>query len=481
MATDRPIDMGSQVQRLAQNAVALAAGGMVAQLVFTLLEVLIARKLGAAAYGVFVTAYAWTVLGSIAMGLGTAMWTVQEGSRDHSRIPALFGAGLSMIGVTFVLIYIAVIAAHELFPSNAVLALLIILLPYGLILSLQTTLGSVYSCYQTMGVNGLFQGAAPLGILVVWLLFAGETVTLEHVGYAYVAGGAAVTLVWLAFTLRRVRPGFDLLDTLRVVRYSNQYAVSNILGQVYFRADVVMLSALAGIREAGIYAAAYKLVELVSKVAVVSGRVFAPAIFKASHEPGKAYQVFSSFMTRFMAIAGLVAGVTAFVLAEDLIILLFGESFAASAPILRVLAGVMASRCMMVALQLLLSSADLHFRRVAALAATVAVSIGLNAVLIPLYGAHGAAWSGLISGTLLIALYALASGGRREFDFRRWLLMPTAMAGAIAAITLLADINAFVLALIAVAAFLAGLLAIGFVRGDEIRFVLRSVLARGSQ
>src|SRR5690606_34908534 len=124
-------------------------------------------------------------------------------------------------------------------------------------------------------------------------------------------------------------------------------------------------SAIGGLHEAGIYAAAYKLVELVSKTAVVAGRVFAPAIFKASHEPGKAYRVFSSMMTRFMTIAGLVAGVTAFILADELIEILFGESFVASASILRILGGVMATRCMIVPLQLLLSSADLHFRRVA--------------------------------------------------------------------------------------------------------------------
>ena len=83
--------MGSQVKRLAQNAMALVAGGIVAQLVFTLLEVLVARKLGAEAYGVFVTAYAWSLIGSVVMGLGTGMWTIQEGSRDHARIPTLLG------------------------------------------------------------------------------------------------------------------------------------------------------------------------------------------------------------------------------------------------------------------------------------------------------------------------------------------------------------------------------------------------------
>lgn len=481
MTTNRAMDMGSQVQRLAQNAMALVAGGIVAQLVFTLLEVLIARKLGAEAYGVFVTAYAWSVLGSIVMGLGTAMWTIQEGSRDHGRIPGLLGSSLGVSGVLFALLYVLVGAAHRIFPPNPILALLLILLPYGLILCLQTTLAAVYSCHQTMLVNGLFQGAAPVGILVAYFLLASNDVSLENIGLAYVVGGGLVTGVWLLSTLRRVRPRFHPSNAWAVLKSSNQYAISNILGHIYFRADVVMLSALAGIREAGIYAAAYKLVELVSKVAVVAGRVFAPAIFKASHEPGKAYQVFSSMMTRFMAIAGLVAGVMAFILAEELIILLFGESYAASVSVLRILGGVMATRCMMVPLQLLLSSADLHFRRVVSMGVTVAANLASNAILIPLYGAEGAAWSGLISGALLITLYALSSAGRREFNFQRWLLMPTCLAAAVVAGAVVADMNAFVRALLALAAFLVGLLLIGFVRGDEIRFVLRSLRPKGSR
>lgn len=480
MTSNGSMDMGSQVQRLAQNAIALVAGGIVAQLVFVLVEVLIARKLGAEAYGVFVTAYAWSVLASIAMGLGTAMWTVQEGSRDYGRIPNLLGSSLIVSTVFFALIYLLVAAANRLFPPNAILALLLILLPYGLILSVQAALGAVYSCYQTMLVNGLFQGAAPVGILVAYLLVAAGDVSLEGIGLSYVIGAGLVTGAWVLLTLRRVRPQFHPANAWEMLKHSNQYAVSNLLGHVYFRADVVMLSALAGIREAGIYAAAYKLVELVSKVAVVAGRVFAPAIFKASHEPGSAYQIFSSMMTRFMAISGLVAGVTAFILAEDLIILMYGESYAASVSILRILGGVMATRCMMVPLQLLLSSADLHFRRVAGLGVAVAANLACNALLIPRYGAEGAAWAGLFSGVLLIVVYAVWSG-RREFQFRRWLLVPTILAAGIAAAAFIADMNAFALALIAVSAFLVALLVIGFVRGDEIHFVLRSLLPKRSR
>lgn len=478
-------EMGSQVRRLAKNAMALVAGGIVAQLVMTLLEVLIARKLGAEAYGIFVTAYAWTVLGSILMGLGTAMWTIQEGSRDQGRIPLLLGSGLSISAVVFVGLYLLLCLVVWTVAPDPILTFLLILLPYGLILCLQTNLASVFSCYQTMQVNALFQGIAPVGILAVYFVFSASDLSLEDVGLAYVIGGGIVTGAWLVYTLRKVRPRVSAASIRDVLRSSNQYALSNVLGHIYYRVDIIMLSALAGIREAGIYAAAFKLVELVFKVAVVAGRVFAPAIFKASHEPGKSFQVFASMMTRFMAIAGLVAGVATFILAEEIILLLFGETYLASASVLRILGGVMVTRCMMVALQLLLSSIDLHSRRVACMAVTVVAHIAINAALIPRLGAVGAAWAALASGALLILLYALSASKQREFRFLRWLLMPSCLAVAIAVTVsvppFLLDVNVVLRAAISISVFLAGLLALGFVRPDEIRFVLRSVLPNGSR
>jgi hypothetical protein len=46
---------------------------------------------------------------------------------------------------------------------------------------------------------------------------------------------------------------------------------------------------------------------------------------------------------------------------------------------------------------------------------------------------------------------------------------------------LMADVNSFARAIAAIGVFLIALLAIGFVRRDEINFVLRSVLPNGSQ
>jgi O-antigen/teichoic acid export membrane protein len=132
-------------------------------------------------------------------------------------------------------------------------------------------------------------------------------------------------------------------------------------------------------------------------------------------------------------------------------------------------------------LQLLLSSIDLHFQRVANLGVTVAVHIAVNGLLIPKFGALGAAGATLLSGVLLIVLYAWSASRRRRFQFMRWLVVPSGMAILIVMATLLSDGNAYIQAGVAFLAFTVGLYLVGFVHRDEIRFVFQSVLANGRQ
>jgi O-antigen/teichoic acid export membrane protein len=471
----------AQMQRLARNAVALAVGGIVAQLAFTLLEILVARKLGAEAYGVFVTAYAWTVLGSCLIEFGTSFWTVQEGSRNLSRLPALLGSALTVNLVMFAILYLLLAVVANALSPNPVLSLLLVILPYGLILTLQSELGAIYSSHQTMHVNAFFQGLAPVAILVVYFAYSTRELDIADVAAAYVIGGALVTGIWFAHTLRSIRPQFSTAEIRTTLRSSYQYALSSVLGQVYLKVDIVMLSALAGLREAGIYAAAFKLVELVLKVAVLSGRVFAPAMFKASHESDKTFRIFASLMTRSLAVAGLLAGVVSFVLAEELIFFMFGEAYDASVPVLRILGGVMAAKCMIVSLQLVLSSMDLHFQRVTSLGIAVLAHIAANAALIPRFGALGAAIATLCSGILIILLYAYSASRRRSLRFSRWLLLPTCLAVVVALAVPLSGANAFTQAAVSVCAFLVGLYLIGFVHRGEIRFVLQSLLGNNRQ
>jgi O-antigen/teichoic acid export membrane protein len=204
-------------------------------------------------------------------------------------------------------------------------------------------------------------------------------------------------------------------------------------------------------------------------------------MFKASHESDKAFQIFASLMSRSLAVAGLLAGIVSFVMAEELISLMFGEAFDASVPVLRILGGVMAAKCMIVSLQLVLSSMDLHLQRVTSLGIAVVAHIAANAALIPLFGALGAAIATLCSGILIILLYVYSASRRRSLRFSRWLLAPTCLAVVVALAVALSGVNAFIQAAVSVCVFLVGLYLIGFVHRGEIRFVIQSLLTNNRQ
>src|SRR5690606_4681635 len=157
------------------------------------------------------------------------------------------------------------------------------------------------------------------------------------------------------------------------------------------------------------------------------------------------------------------------------ILLLFGEDYLASAPILRVMGAVMATRCMMVALQLLLSSIGLHAQRVASLGVAVAFHIAANAILIPRVGALAAAFAALACGILVVLLYAYSSSRGRGFSFLRWFLVPSIAAAALLSASYLFEIPPLANAGVSVCVFILILFATGFVRLHELRFVLRSV------
>jgi O-antigen/teichoic acid export membrane protein len=329
-----------------------------------------------------------------------------------------------------------------------------------------------------MWVNAFYQGLAPILILVLYFAFAAQEVTLEDVGLVYVIGGAAVTGIWVVYTLRHVWPRITLHGLRSTVRSSYSYGITGVLGHVYFKTDIIMLTALAGLREAGIYAAAFKLLELVFKVAVLVGRVFAPAIFKANHESRESFSLLAGMLVRLLTIAGLVAGIAAVLLAEDLIQLLYGERYASSAPILRILGAVIAAKCMSVALQLLLSSADLHFKRVSNTSIALAVHIAANAWLIPRLGAEGAAWAALLSSILLAVLHAWSSASQRSFRLMRWLLLPSCLAAAIVAVTMWLGIGPVPGTVVSIGIFGLALLMMGVVKRGEIHTLLEVLVTK---
>lgn len=178
-----------------------------------------------------------------------------------------------------------------------------------------------------------------------------------------------------------------------VITVSWPIALMLILNVIYFRIDTVLLSSLRTSEEVGLYSLAYKVIENALFFPAMIGGLLLPAITSALSlaDHTKAQKLLMQSLTlSFSGAAILVAILMAF--PTEIIVLLGGKEFAASGALVRILAIALGSMFLgnifgftLIALAKQKALAILY-------GVLAALNIAANLVLIPSFGAAGAAW-----------------------------------------------------------------------------------------
>lgn len=420
------------LRRVASNAAALAAGGIVAQICFVTIEALIARSLGAEAYGIYgaVAALALTVV--IFADGGMSIFLIEQGSRDRARLPWLFGTTAAMKLVLCAAVYPAALLVLPLvgYPPELV-AFFAIYFGYVAIGTQQDTFAAVYTAEQRMHVNALFQGATPLAVLAAVAIATRYSPTLASIGVAYIAGAAVVTAVWSIKAVREGRPSIEPARVREVARGSYHYGITFALYEMLLRVDVMMLALWRELGEVGLYTACYKLADLGLKAGTMTTRVMTPVLYEQSASAPDQYRRTCKVVLRGMSVLAVSGCLVLALTAEPVLTLVFGPPFAAASTVLVLLALSLVVRLVASMLLIVLSASGEHGRRTGALGAGVAVAATANAALIPAYGMIGAA----IARTVGDCVYLGWMLSARRLPFPRlhafrWVLAPIAAGAA---------------------------------------------------
>ena len=467
---------------IAVNASAMAVAGVVAQICFTTIEAIIARQLGQHAYGVYGSVYAMSLAAAWLVEFGMAWKLVQDGSRAPAALPGLLGTTL-VLKLVFACVVgpLMVILLPLLGYGTEFTRVFGIFFAYAVLLVAQDSLAGVNAVRGTMHITALFQGAAPVAIIICLLLAGLTSKSLVAVGLAYVLGSGLVTGLWCWRTWRTERARVELARGGEILRGSWHYGLTGVLSQVYLRIDLLLLPLLRNLEEVGLFAAADKLTDLGLKVGVLGSRVLAPILFAQSHGDRAAYGRTCKVMLRTVSLAGALACLILAFLAEPLVVLIFGSRFRSAAAILVVLAASLALRLMVIALQIVLSSSDEHLRRTGALAWAIMGAGTCNVLLVPTYGAVGAAAARVVSDLINITAMLTA----RDLPFRRraalsWLGGPPLLGACAYIATVSLHTSLAFSVLVGASLYGLGVLATRAVRLVELRELLTHLRARPS-
>jgi len=351
-------------------------------------------------YLVFILAYSQLAFVVLDAGVSTALWREASTANDrglrgyiaaHALRPWSLPVGLAVA--------LLLLGLFDLPPDVAMFATLVLL---GVAIESLTQLDlALFKAQENLRHEALVSLLQRLVFVGLALAALAAGLSLLGVGAAYLAGQTAA--LWYSRRLhpRPLSPFYDQQPhAISLARLALPLAAVNIFTVVYFRIDLVMLQKIAGAEQAGLYGAAYRLIEAAMMLPAAFLTAYFPRL--ARHAEGGEEKLVVAAPLR-MLVSVVTAG-TAFglVFASDALCLLFGAPFMEATWALRILLLAM----WLIFPNYLLTNMLVARREQKAFARFVGIcalmNVALNAVLIPWCGMVGAAAATVTTEGLLM-------------------------------------------------------------------------------
>lgn len=392
-----------------------------------LIQIILARKLGSEYFGMFSAVFAMVTLVAPLAGFGISqLWLKvfgQEGWNAQRWLkPSFYFVILSTILVFISLCIWAFFGNHDQLTRSLFLILSFYILGQVSVELVSSKL-QLEERYLHLAVWQFLPHFMRFISITILLFGFTNWTSIEEIAYVYAFIAIIFLLVGVLQLVTMKKGDFKLKGHKEEkAKETNQVSLSLVLQNtwpfglaaffhlIYFQSDIILIKYIVGDNQAGIYNVAFTIMVAVYMFpSVLYQKFLLPKVHRwANHEKNKFYEVY-----RKGNIAMLVLGLTAMLLVWALstwaILFMFGNEYQDSILILNILA--LSSPIIFVAFS---TGATLvtqeHMKLKVKLMGMVAlINLVLNFILIPIYGAAGAAVSTVVSNFILLMLYYYAT------------------------------------------------------------------------
>ncbi len=398
--------------RVLGNAATLIATQVGTKLVGTVFTIIVARQLGVEDYGL----YAFAAVFGSAFGLMVAFGFPRLITRDVARTPATTSKVLGEILVLetiFSVLAIVVMMATLVMLGYETSRLTIVVI-VGASMILNAVLGVVtafFRAHQRMEWEALTR-------VTLSLLNMGVALPILLVGYGILGLSIAQFFIFLAVVLLAValaarklaRPVYSphWRDYRGLLGSGVPFAMAGLLIFVYDGLGVILLSSLRGDTATGLYSGAMNFVRVFGLIPASLVGAFLPAMAHSWQSSRDAWNASYQRSLKYLWIMALPISVGLALLSRDFVPMLLGEEYAASASILTLIAWMIVPEFLNHGFSNALISIDREKIYLYIVGAAVAASVAINLVLIPRWGAYGAAIAILVVEALVLIAQVFA-------------------------------------------------------------------------
>jgi len=407
---------------LARNTIWMILGQGLRLVIQALYFVEIARSLGVRNYGAFIGVVALVGIVYPFGSLGSGNLLVKNVARDRSLFPVYWGRALT-ITLTFGLALIALVLALSRFALPAEISLMLVAMVAVsdvIGLNLITQASQAFQAFERLKWTAAIHVMMSAGRLVGALVLVAINPHPSAFQWGYIYLGCTATITVIALVLVHILLGSPRLDWRYIqqeLREGFYFSAGQTSQTIYNDIDKTMLAKLDTLAAAGVYGAAYRLID-VSFVPVSAALWSAyPNFFRAGTRGISGSAAYAKpLMLRAFAYSG---AVFVFLLVSSGIVpVILGPEYEATAAALRWLAILPVLKALHYFFSDTLTSSGYQGVRTAIQAAVAFLNVLLNLWVIPKYSWRGAAWSSIAcDASLLLCVSSavwLISRAKRE-------------------------------------------------------------------
>lgn len=439
---------------------------------------LLARSLGTSNFGVWATALAYVGLFSWLTDFGFAQVGIQRMAAEPERESEWLGALAAMrtLGALVALV-VCIGGIPLLLDEGADIRPVTLVLSLTVLTGVPLALRAVFNSRMRAGVNMALMTLQSLTWLGAVIAVDVTNGGLLEFAWAFNAVALFAGILQILVTRRlatvAIRAGRRLWRPL--LRVAAPLGVAGILVTIYYRIDSVLIFNLRGAEEAGIYGAAYRILDPLHILPTAVMSSIFPVLASAYGRDRERVRRLAQAGIDYLALVSLPIFAGSIVLAGPLIDAIFGGGFERSADVLPLLMLAFVSVCLGYVGGYMVPIVRLQWWFAGFATFGVVVNIVLNLLLIPPHGAVGAAVATVITEFGVMLLTVTAVFRRLEVRPRFGRVARTALATVPMAIAAwLASELGLVPALIAAApVYLAALYLFRAVTPEEFRRLVR--------
>jgi O-antigen/teichoic acid export membrane protein len=366
----------------------------------------IARYLGANGYGVLSFALAFSGIFSVLVELGLSTYTVREVARDKSLAKKFIGNTLLIKIILSVLTFILIVLSVNLngYPQNTTIVIYLISLSV-ILTSVSGIFYSIFQAFEEMEYQSL--GQILNSIIMFFGVFLGIYLGFGVIGFSLIYLIASMTIVVYSliicsnkFSIPKIE--FDKEFWKKTIKESLPFGLTGISVMLYIYVDSVLLSILQNNEVVGWYNAAYRLVLFLIFIPNTINIAIFPLMSQYHISSPISLRKINEKYFKFMITLGIPIGVGVTLLADKIILLIFGTGYLPSIITLQILIWTIVFTFGSAASVKLLEATNKQLILTKITSICLIVNVLLNLLLIPKYSYIGASIATVVTEIIIV-------------------------------------------------------------------------------